>query len=174
MPRDDDALRIVKWASNSALLETPESQGLTRAIGFPESYGIDVARRLQTWQQQLREVTALLVELAQHGGPLPWHASQRYDHPARVTGSDGELYRSTNSSGGDDPSRDPVGDVNNLYWEQVEVTIPVSSTTQRGIIEMTTRAEALAGEDEERAVVPADAAAYVRAAIAAAPRPLWL
>ena len=173
MPRDVDALRIVKWASNSALLETPESQGLTRAIGFPESYGIDVARRLQTWHQQLREVTAALAEIARQG-VLHWHASQRFDHPAWTTGSNGGLYRSVRSSGDPDPSRDPVTDVNNLYWRRFVISVPLSSTTQRGTIEIATRAEVLAGSDEERAVLPVDATAYVVAAIAAAPRPLWL
>ena len=151
--RDPDALLLRKWGATSALVETPEDAGLDRAVGFPASYGVDMARTLETWQQQMREVSAAFVEAAERG-ILEWSADQRYEHPAWVTGSDGNLYQTVMSSGGDDPSEDPVGDTEEACWSLFEVVVPESSTSQRGTIETATNAEAQTGTDDERAVPP--------------------
>ena len=46
MARDTDALLVRKWGATSTLVETPEDAGLDRAVGFPASYGVDMARAL--------------------------------------------------------------------------------------------------------------------------------
>ena len=160
MARDVDALLLRKWAATSTLVETPEDAGLDRAVGFPASYGVDMARMLATWQQQMREVSAAFVEAAERG-ILEWSADQRYEHPAWVTGSDGNLYQTVMSSGGDDPSEDPVGDTEEACWSLFEVTVPESSTTQRGTIETATNTEAQTGTDDERAVPPSGLAVAI-------------
>ncbi len=48
-------------------------------------------------------------------------------------------------------------------WALAGQSLPVASVTRRGIVELATGAETLAGEDGERAVVPAQAAAAVQA-----------
>ena len=170
MARDTDSLLVRKWATASgAVLETPEASGLTRAVGFPAAYGEDMARSLGLFNQQVREVSAAFVEIAQRG-ILEWNAAQRYEHQAWVTGSDGNLYRSVRSSGGPTQSQNPVVDLNSAYWLRFVLSVPTSTTARRGTIERATVAEARAGTDTERAVTPAGAAA----AIADAPRPLWL
>ena len=174
MPRDADALLLRKWAGGAgAQVSTPEALGLVRNTGFPESYGVDEAWTHGLFNQLLREITARLVEVEQQG-ILQWVAGQEYLHPAHVTGSDGNLYRSVRDSGGSNPSRDPTTDGNGIYWRVIELVVPESSTSRRGTIETATVAEARAGEDSERAVTPQGARAYINQAIAAAPRPLWL
>ena len=171
MARDTDALLLRKWGATSTLVETPEAAGLDRAVGFPASFGIDMARMLSLWQQQMREVSAAFVELAETG-ILEWSADQRYPHDpvSVVTGSDGEIYFSQAPSGGDDPTEDPTTDTQQACWRQLELTVSESTTSQRGIIEQATDAEATQGTDTQRSVNPAQ----VKAAIDAAPRPLWL
>ena len=171
MARDTDALLVRKWGATSTLVETPEDAGLDRAVGFPASYGVDMARMLELWQQQMREVTAAFVELAETG-ILEWSADQRYAHDpvSVVTGSDGEIYFSQAPSGGDDPSEDPTTDTEQACWRQLELTVPTSTMSRRGTIEQATNTEATTGTDTQRSVNPAQ----VKAAIDAAPRPLWL
>ena len=94
MPRDTSALLIRKWAVEAgAIVETPEAAGLDRSEGFPAAYSEDMARTLAVWNQQVREVTAALVEIAERG-VLEWSGGQRFEHPAWTTGSNGGLYRS--------------------------------------------------------------------------------
>ena len=153
-------------------METPEAAGLDRAVGFPASYGVDMARMLSLWQQQMREVSAAFVELAETG-ILEWSADQRYAHDpvSVVTGSDGEIYFSQAPSGGDDPSEDPTTDTEQARWRQLELTVPdvyhVSARDHRTGDERRIRRPA---PTTERSVNPAQ----VKAAIDAAPRPLWL
>ena len=119
----------------------------------------------------MREVSAAFVELAETG-ILEWSADQRYPHDpvSVVTGSDGEIYFSQAPSGGDDPSEDPTTDTEQARWRQLELTVPTSTRSRRGTIEQATNGEATQGTDTQRSVNPAQ----VKAAIDAAPRPLWL
>ena len=168
MARDADALLLRKWASaDGAVVETPEDAGLDRDVGFPASYGVDMARSVGLWNQQRREVTALFVELAEHG-VLPWHADQRYEHPAWTTGSDGRLYRSVQASGGASPSQNPATDTSTVYWRPFVLSVQTSTTGRRGTIEQATLAETRAGIDDERSVSPSRASTVIAEAIAAA------
>ena len=181
MARDSDALLVRKWAAASTVVATPESAGLDRAQGFPAAYSEDMARTLAVWQQQMREATALFEEIGERG-ILEWDAAQSFEHPAWTGGSDGELYRSVQSSGGSSPAQNPVTDTNDVYWRRFEVSVPTSTTGRRGTIELATAAEARNGEDDQRAVTAAGARsaidiaanAAIEAAIAALPSPLWV
>ena len=75
MARDSDALRIRKWAATGRVA-TPESQGLVRSEGWPDSYSESMGDvpKLEVFNQILREITAALVEINEHG-LLVWDAS---------------------------------------------------------------------------------------------------
>ena len=174
MARDADALLMRKWATEvAAIRETPALAGLTREEGYPDSYGEDQFRSLALWNQQVREVTAAFVEIAQRG-ILEWNPDQRYEHPAWVTGSDGSLYFSVKSSGGEVPSENPVTDITERRWVRFILSTPTSTTVQRGTIETATAPEARAGLDNERAVTPASARSAIASALTSAKRPVWL
>ena len=111
MTRDSDALQIEKWAA-SGDVATPESQGLTRASGWPVAYsqaGSGKTPEREVVNQLFRELTALAVELNTRG-LLEWDSSVSYVHPALVVGSDGRPYRSVRNSQGVDPTTDTGDD----------------------------------------------------------------
>ena len=171
MPRDVDALLLQKWARLSALVQTPEAAGLSRATGLTASYGIDTFLPLEVFNQIWREITGAAVELARHG-ILEWDARQRFDHPAWTVGSNNELYRSAQSSGPPGgPARDPVVD-DGSYWTSFGVSVPNSSTTRRGIIRTATTAEGRAGTGTTPAITPAGLAALVARLIGEATPPI--
>ena len=59
-----------------------------------------------------------------------------------MIGSDGELYKSVQASGGSLTSQDPTTDSSDTYWEAFAISVANSSTTARGIIRTATTAEA--------------------------------
>ena len=154
MARDADSLLIRKWAATSALVQTPEAAGLTRATGLPASYGTTDFLPLEVFNQIWREVTGSAEELGERG-ILEWHTDQRYEHPSWVTGSDNSLYRSVQASGGSGTSQDPTTDTSETYWQPFTVSVPNSTTTVLGLIRRATLAEARAGTATGPAVTPA-------------------
>ena len=174
MARDRQGLNLPKWASSSsALVVTPEAEGIDRDEGLPASYGIDLFYKVELWNQMLLEITALLLDIASHS-ILSWDSAQTYQHPSFVVGTNGNIYRSKQPSGGDLTSQNPTTDASAVYWERFNIEVPISTTTRRGIIEIATDAECIAGTDTERSVTPRGAKAHILAAIAALPRPLWI
>ena len=174
MARDRQGLNLPHWASGSgAILVTPEAEGLDRDVGLPESYGIDEFYTVGLWNQMLLEITSLYRDIAKHS-ILTWDAGQSYVHPSIVVGSNGNLYRSKQPSGGGLTSQNPVTDASEVYWFRLDIEPAISTTSRRGIIEIATDAEALAGTDTERSVTPRGAKAHIDAAIAALARPLWV
>ena len=154
MARDTQALLLRRWGSApAAVLESVADAGLVRSEGFTEDYGIDLSWSVGLFNQLIKEITGRFVELGERG-ILEWDADQRYVHPAFCTGSDGNLYGSVQSSGGDNASQNPTTDTNDTYWRMFELTVPESTTSQRGTIELSTLAEVRAGTDTERAVSP--------------------
>ena len=108
--RDSDALQLAeasaKWGATGDVA-SPESVGITRTEGYGPTYsqpGGDLPER-EVFNQILRELTALAVELNQHG-ILPWDGSIPYIHPAMVWGSNDLLYASVRNSTGVDPTTD--------------------------------------------------------------------
>ena len=155
MARDSDALRIRKWAA-SGRVATPESQGLVRSEGWPDSYSeaMGDVPKLEVFNQILREITAALVEINQHG-LLIWDASITYEHSAFVVGSDGRIYASVSADVAT-ASQDPTTDAARTYWKPL---LMQASTEARGIVELATNEEVATGTDTERAVTPAGARA---------------
>ena len=155
MARDSDALRIRKWAA-SGRVATPESQGLVRSEGWPDSYStaMGAVPKLEVFNQIVREITAALVEINRHG-LLIWDASITYEHPAFVAGSDGQIYASV-SAGVGTSSQDPASDAARTYWKPL---LMQASTEVRGIVELATNDETTRGTDTGRAVTPAGARA---------------
>ena len=92
-------------------MQTPEAAGLTRSVGLPASYGTTDFLPLEVFNQLWREITGAAMELGEHG-LLPWHTGQSYPHDpiSLVIGSDGELYKSVQASGGSLTSQDPTTD----------------------------------------------------------------
>ena len=173
MARDLDALLIRKWAAQSALVQTPEVAGLTRALGLPAEYGVNEFLTLEVFNQIWRELTGAAVEVAQRG-ILEWNSSQRFEHPSWVTGSDGKLYRSVKASGGTAPSQDPTLDASSTYWRDFSITTPNSSTTVRGVIRTATIPESITGTATGPAVTPEGLKAAIDAALARAAPPSGL
>ena len=170
MARDSDALKVRKWAATSSLVQTPEAAGLTRATGLPASYGTTDFLALEVFNQLWREITGAAVEVGQHG-LLPWHTGQSYPHDpiSLVIGSDGELYKSVQASGGSLTSQDPTTDTSDTYWEAFAISVANSSTTARGIIRTATAAEARTGTATSPAVTPAGLTAAIAAAAPTGP-----
>ena len=116
MPRDADSLRIRKWAADGNVT-TPEDAGLDRSLGWTSDYsqpGGSLPQR-EVFNQLEREITALGEEVNKHGAGLPWDASIAYEHPALVTGSDGDFYMSLE----DNTNVDPTTDGDTSHWEKV-------------------------------------------------------
>ena len=155
MARDSDALRIRKWAA-SGRVATPESQGLVRSEGWPDSYSeaMGDVPKLEVFNQIVREITAALVEINEHG-LLIWDTSVTYEHPAFVVGSDGRIYASVSANVAT-ASQDPTTDSARTYWKPL---LAPASTMERGIVELATNDETTTGMDTERAVTPAGARA---------------
>ncbi len=155
MARDSDALRIRKWAA-SGRVATPESQGLVRSEGWPDSYSAAMGDvpKLEVFNQIVREITAALVEINEHG-LLIWDTSITYEHPAFVVGSDSQIYASVSADVAT-ASQDPATDAARTYWKPL---LMQASTEVRGIVELATNDETTRGADTERAVTPAGARA---------------
>ena len=135
MPRDTDALKIRKWAANATVVDgdviEPENAmpPLDRADGWPDEYsqrGGQTPRRA-IFNQLFRELSALAVELNEHG-LLEWNATVAYQHPAVVIGSNAMLYVSIQNSTG----VDPVGDSDNSHWKPLRVEGAVQASDLAG------------------------------------------
>ena len=155
MARDSDALRIRKWAA-SGRVATPESQGLVRSEGWPDSYSTAMGDvpKFEVFNQIVREITAALVEINEHG-LLIWDTSITYEHPAFVVGSDSRIYASVSADVAT-ASQDPTTDSARIYWKPL---LMQASTEVRGIVELATNDETTTGTDTQRAVTPAGARA---------------
>ena len=134
MARDSDALLIAKWAATGDV-QDPEDTGIDREAGWDATYlqpgGPTLDRAL--FNELLRELTALGVELNQHG-LLEWDSLVSYIHPALVMGSNGRLYRSVYRSTG----VDPVSDTANVAWVLFHPVGPQGSTGAQGTAEEAT------------------------------------
>ena len=152
MARDPDALKISKWAATGDV-EDPEDGGIDRSIGWDISHsqpGGSLPKR-EHINQILRELSAQGVEVNVHGAGLEWDSSISYEHPALVTGSDALLYLSVQDS----TNVDPVTDSGESHWSPLNTSFPSASTTQRGIVELATNAEAAAGISASKVITPA-------------------
>ncbi len=152
MARDADALKIEKWAA-AGDVQDPEERGLDRSVGWPADYSQPGGRQpsREVFNQLLRELSALGVEVNVHGAFLEWDSSISYIHPAVVTGSDTKLYLSVGSSQGVDPTTDS----SESHWKLLTASVANSSATQSGIVELATDAEVGVGTDATRAITPA-------------------
>ena len=116
MTRDPDSLLIRKWASNGDVA-IPEDTTLVRPDGWDNTYstvgGNEVERAI--WNQLFREVTAMLLEINQHGVPQ-WDSRVNYVHPSITFGSDNVIYKSLASNGPTIIIQNPVTDSSNTYW----------------------------------------------------------
>ena len=98
MARDPESLKIEKWAESGDRTnpEDRSSPALVRVDGYPASFsqvlGDTPAR--EVWNQILREVSGMLLELNQRGALLEWDDEISYLHPAHVIGSDNRIYQS--------------------------------------------------------------------------------
>ena len=155
-PRDAESLKIVEWADSGDRID-PDDANLTPALdrddGWPSSFSDpqgDTPRR-QVFNQILREITGMLVEINTRGGMLPWDSRISYVHPAFVFGSDERMYRSQQDS----TNENPVTDTAETYWEPLIKTVsgtispstaPQASETLAGISEWANQAEMDAGD----------------------------
>ena len=155
-PRDAESLKIAEWADSGDRID-PDDNSLTpvldRDTGWPSSFSDpqgDTPRR-QVFNQVLREITGMLVEINRRGGMLPWDSRISYVHPAFVFGSDERMYRSKQDS----TNENPVGDTAETYWEALIKTVsgtiaPAAATqaseTLAGVSEWANQAEMDAGD----------------------------
>ena len=144
---------IQSWAQTGDTA-TPESAGIDRAEGWGSVYsqartagGKSPERTVVN--RLFYELTAMAVALRDHGSALEWNSGVSYEHPAAVFGSDGNLYLSLSSSS----NIDPVATGGSAKWARVNP--PNASNTLRGIVELATSSETIAGTDAVRAVTPA-------------------
>ena len=139
MARDADALKIEKWAA-AGDVQDPEERDLDRSVGWPADYSQPGGRQpsREVFNQLLRELSALGVEVNVHGAFLEWDSSISYIHPAVVTGSDNKLYQSVGSSQGEDP----VTDVTNASWT------PIKMQGRSGRIDLENAVRVQTGADE--------------------------
>ena len=167
MPRDADSLLITEKWSSSGNVATPASAGLTFADGWTAAYSQPGStgpnREVVNWF--FRVFSALLLDVNAHGGGLPWDDGVDYTHPAIVTGSDNLVYLSVQDS----TNVDPTTDADDSHWTTFGDT-PDASETVKGLIEIATDAESIAGTETDLAVPPSG----VAAALLAHKRVLWL
>ena len=144
--RDQDTIAISKWA-DAGLRETPENLNIQRIQGWTSFYSIIGGGTLQRSliQQLLSELTALAVEINQHG-LLEWDFRISYRHPALVVGSDGDWYISKRDS----RNNNPVLDNTNQNWESV---VNLATIRDPGRIRLATSDEAISGVAGNIAIV---------------------
>lgn len=83
-------------------------------------------------------------------GVLLWDSTTIYVITSYVVGSNGKLYKSkVGSNQGNDPTSSPAN------WEEAIVPVVNATETARGVIELATSTEVIAGTDIERAITPA-------------------
>jgi hypothetical protein len=109
------------------------------------------------FNEVMGRVTSLLV-LLESWGILPYSALTDYAIGARVMGSDGIIYEALAANGPATTVVDAVG--NPATWiksgyTEAEIRALSASTTQKGVVELATDAEAQTGTDTSRAVTPA-------------------
>lgn len=100
MPIDAELLKIRRWAETSSNRDTPESVGIIRTDGWTvvyEQIGGKLPER-KVFNQLIRELSIFSIDRIEYG-ILPWDSRVNYRHYAFVVGSDGVLYKSTESSG---------------------------------------------------------------------------
>ena len=134
MARDPDALLIEKWAATGDV-QDPEATGIDRETGWDATYSQPGGPTLESavLNELLRELTALGVEVNQHG-LLEWDSRVSYLHPAMVMGSDGRLYVSVYHSTG----VDPVTDTTETGWTLFQPVGPPGPPGLRGGAEVAT------------------------------------
>ena len=161
MARNSEGLKLQEaWASDAdALKASPESEGLDREVGWPESYqtaGGDLPP-VEIFNQVWLEVTSLLIDIAQHG-ILEWNANQTYAHPAHVVSTvDNNIYRSVQAGG---QAQEPSADSDNDYWIQL-LPVPIATATVAGLVRRATSSEITAGTSNVGFVTPAQLAARI-------------
>ncbi len=113
MSRDEDALRITKWAATGDRT-LPNAASIDRAEGWDVTYSQagGPAPQRTIFNQLLSELGALGVEINTHGAALCWDATIEYIHPALVYGDDDLYYISVQNS----TDEDPVTDTDNSHW----------------------------------------------------------
>ena len=131
MARDADALLLLtKWA-NSGDVATPESVGIDRNDGYGSTYSQPggQAPRRTVFNQILRELSGLAVEINTKGPFLDWDDGIDYTANAAVTGSDGTHYFATNASGPTTTPRDPTDSGNRPgFWQSLQEIIEGTAT----------------------------------------------
>lgn len=136
MPEHALAKLIRPWCVNGRR-STPETAGLTRSVGWPDSYfqtGGDNPEG-EVFNQMFAELTAFAVELISKT-VLLWDSAVQYDHPALCRGSNGVLYDSVQDS----LNVNPVNDADGSHW--------------RPLIAIATPAEINDGTDASGVVTP--------------------
>ena len=162
MARDIDGLTLEKWArASGALVESYATSGITPTDGLPAEYGVNTYLTIKTFNNLWRQLTALGLDVAQRG-ILEWDTSQEYLHPAWIVGSDSKLYRSVQSSTG----QDPTTDASDTYWKLFVPTVPLRSTDQRGIVNIASEVKALRGANNLAAITPAGLTGLINKLIA--------
>lgn len=105
--RDQESLKIRRWAETGDRTNPDDpslSPALERTTGWPllfEQIGGQGPRR-RVFNQIIREMTGMLVELNEHGGILDWDVSIAYVHPALVWRGE-TVYLSRRNNIGQDP-----------------------------------------------------------------------
>ena len=162
MARDIDGLTLEKWArASGALVESYAAAGITPTDGLPAEYGVNTYLTIRTFNNLWRQVTAVGSDIAQRG-ILEWDTNQAYEHPAWIVGSDNKLYRSVQSSTG----QDPTTDASDTYWKLFVPTVPVRSTDQRGIVTISAQDKALRGVAAGVVIAPAGLTGLINKLIA--------
>ena len=154
----DSLIKAIRAWGESGDTATPESAGIDRANGWEAIYSQarasgGKAPERTVFNRLLLEITTALVALRDHGASLEWDAEVSYIHPAFVFGSDGNPYISRSSS----TNRDPTSSQGSAAWSRLNIP---ASPSNRGLVELATAAEAIAGIDNVRAVTPAGLLAF--------------
>ena len=155
MARIAAGLEITKmtapWASGGNAVITDPADVTDGAIdfliGLPSDFEVNRFLQLGLFNWLHNGDTAVLIDIARHG-LLEWHDEQPYEHPARVLGSDGDLYASVQDSTGEDPTTDTSG----TYW--VSAGVLLASTS-----------DVLAGSATDRAITPGGLISLFAAAV---------
>ena len=105
------------WASGPGAILPGLPSDITRATGWTSEYADDAADetpRLETFQQLFHELYTFAKDVNVHG-ILEWNSTIAYEHPALVSGTDGRVYSSVQSS----TNVDPTTDATDSHWLEI-------------------------------------------------------
>ena len=144
MTLDPNILLLKQWASDvTALVESPETHGITQAAGFDAAWDAGLALPRGLLNFNWRSWTATLLALLESGALLDWSDQLNYKAGAVVTGNvNRRTYRSTAVSGPDNGGAVDPETAGQTTWEELGAgVIENASESTAGVGERATQTE---------------------------------